>query len=81
MQRAQRYRESRRLILRGLAMLGLGSLLLLACKMQLSEAVLSLMAFAGGCMLLLGNGCMIFGLLIYADARSAGQLPRPASRP
>ena len=74
MQRAQRYRESRRLILRGLAMLGLGSLLLLACKMPLSEAVLSLLAFAGGCMLLLGNGYMIFGLLIYADARNAGQL-------
>lgn len=62
------YRESRLYILRGLVLLLAGSVLLLGGKYPLPEPVYYAAVYAGGVVLLLGNGCIIFGLLVYAGA-------------
>ena len=64
------YRESRRHILGGLFLLFVGSALLLACKLPIQEFAMTVLAFAGGGAILLGNGLVIFGLLVFADSRS-----------
>ena len=63
------YKESRSYILRGILLLMLGSLLLLLRKMPVPELVSELCPLAGGVLVLLGNGLIIFGLLIYAGFR------------
>lgn len=63
------YAQSRFLILFGLALLALGSVALLLCKLPLPEITQTLAALAGGGLILLGNGMMIYGLLIYAGWR------------
>lgn len=51
-------------------MLLAGSGLLLVCKMTSLELAATLAAYLGGAVLLLGNGYIIFGLLIYAGSRA-----------
>lgn len=63
------YQESKNYILRGIALLLLGSLCLLLCKMPVPELLSELAAFGGGLLILLGNGLIIYGLLIYAGSR------------
>jgi hypothetical protein len=58
-------------VLRGLVLLLLGSALLLLPKMPVPEAIGGLSALTGGIALLCGNGCVIYGLLIFADARAS----------
>ncbi len=66
----ERYEKSRRFILRGLFLLLFGSASALLCKLPgLPETLGTFAAYAGGCVLLGGNGCIIYGLLIFADAR------------
>ncbi|MDL2209603.1 hypothetical protein LJC26_02225 [Desulfovibrio sp. OttesenSCG-928-O18] len=63
------YRESRKFVLRGLALLFFGCVLLLTGKLPLPEPVYYAAIYAGGIILLFGNGCIIFGLLVYAGDR------------
>lgn len=65
------YKESRSYILRGLALLVLASLFLLLCKMPVPPLVSDLGILAGIVIMLLGNGLIIFGLLIYAGSRDS----------
>ena len=62
-------KESKSYILRGLALLLAGSALLLICKFTSLPLAGTLAAYAGGTILLLGNGYIIYGLLIYAGAK------------
>ncbi len=71
MRDSRHYTESKRFILRGLLLLGLGSALLLACKLPVPELAGHLSALAGGVALLSGNGCVIYGLLIFAGPRTS----------
>lgn len=65
----KRYLESRFYALRGVFMLLLGSGLLLACKLPLPGLMMQLCVLLGGGAILLGNGYILFGLLVYADSR------------
>lgn len=65
-----RYRESRRHCLRGLGLLAAGSALLL-CKMVLPGFAGLAAAVLGGFLLLLGNGLIIYRLLVFSDSRGA----------
>lgn len=62
--------ESRRFILAGLTLLLLGAGLLLVCKLPVSEAAATACAFVGGALLLLGNGLIFYGLLVFAGAQN-----------
>lgn len=66
---AKRLLGGRRCILRGFLLLLLGSLFLLTCKTPLPGFFTEILAFLGGAIMLLGNGYILFGLLIFADAR------------
>ncbi len=64
-----RLKECKRFVAIGLALLAAGSLLLLMRKL-LPEGHFGLaLAVLGGAALLCGNGCILFGLLLAADAR------------
>lgn len=62
-------KESRSYVLRGVLMLLAGSALLLVCKLTSHSLSSALAAYAGGSVILLGNGFIIFGLLVYAGSR------------
>lgn len=64
-------RQCKRFVFRGLALLGLGSFFLLDCLLPLSGIWHTAAMFAGGGALLLGNGYIIYGLLIFSDARTS----------
>ena len=64
-----RFKESKRYVLLGLGMLLAGSALLLVSTLPMAEGASSVIAFSGGAALLLGNGCIIYGLLIFCDNR------------
>ena len=63
---AEIYARSKFLILLGVLLLVVGSGLLMLCKLPLPELAATLAAFAGGGLILFGNGTMIYGLLVYA---------------
>ncbi len=63
------YKESRSYILRGLLMLVLASALLLLHKLPTPALLGDIGLCAGIVIMLLGNGLIIFGLLIYAGTR------------
>ena len=66
----KQYKECKRIVVRGLLCLVGGSVLLLAVKLpDLSEFWGTLSSVAGGCILLYGNWCIIYGLLIFAGSR------------
>lgn len=65
-----RQKKSRRYLLQGVGLLLLGSALLLACKLNPSQWVESVLIFTGGGTILLANGFMLYGLLYHADSRS-----------
>lgn len=65
-------RESRAYIICGLLMLLAGSGLLLVCKMTAQPLTGTLAAYAGGAVVLFGNGLIIYGLLIYAGSKEEG---------
>ena len=67
------YKKSKRIIVRGLLCLIGGSALLLVVKLPgLPELWGMLSSVAGGCILLYGNWCIIYGLLIFTGSREAG---------
>ena len=68
----KQYKECKRFVVRGLLCLVGGSALLLAVKpLGLPEFWGTLFSMAGGCILLYGNWCIIYGLLIFAGSREA----------
>ena len=67
--RSKAFRESLLYILAGLLLLALGSALLLARKLFVTGLIGDLSVFAGGVAVLFGNGCIIYGLLIFAGNR------------
>lgn len=62
------YMESKRFVLRGALLLLAGSLLLLLCLLPLPEPLELASVIAGAATLLLGNGYIIYGLLIFAGS-------------
>ena len=64
-----RLKECRRYIVSGLCMLAAGSALLLLSGIAALTGVSFAVACAGGAALLLGNGFILFGLLIFCDGR------------
>lgn len=64
-----RLKECKRFVVLGLVMLAAGSAFLLVCKITASAFAGLASAVAGGACLLLGNGFIIYGLLIFCDAR------------
>ena len=67
--RDARYEECKRVVVRGLLGLAAGSALLLARKLfAVPEFGADLAVFAGGCIVLYGNGCIIYGLLVFTGA-------------
>ena len=62
------YKECKRIIVRGLLCLVGGSALLLVVKLP---GLPEFWAVAGACILLYGNWCIIYGLLIFAGSREA----------
>ena len=68
----KRYKKSKLVILRGLLCLLGGSLLLFAFKLpDMPEFWGTLASFAGSGMVLYGNYCIIFGLLIFTGHQEA----------
>jgi hypothetical protein len=67
----KKYLDCKCCVLRGFLLLLLGSLFLLACKLPLPELLRQLCVLAGGGSILLGNGYILFGLLIFADSRNS----------
>jgi len=66
------YKECKRFVVRGLLSLLGGSVLLFAVKLPgLPEFWGTLSSVAGGGILLYGNGCIIYGLLIFAGNQEA----------
>ena len=64
------YKKSKRFVVRGLLSLLVGSLLLLAVKVPgLPEFWGTLSSVVGGGILLYGNWCIIYGLLIFVGER------------
>lgn len=63
-------KESRAYILRGVICLLLGSALVLVCKLPLPELLCDAAVFAGAVIILWGNGCILFGLLVFAGSRT-----------
>jgi hypothetical protein len=64
--RDKQYEKSKRYVVCGLIGLALGSVLLLARKLSVvPEFWADLSVFAGGCILLGGNTCIVYGLLIF----------------
>ena len=62
-----RYEDCKRFVVRGLLCLAGGSVLLLAFKIPgLPDFWGTLSAYAGGGIVLFGNGYIIYGLLIFA---------------
>jgi|GEM_PF-5435902 hypothetical protein len=62
----EEYNKSKRIIMRGLLCLIGGSALLFVVKLPgLPELLGTLSSVAGSCILLYGNGCIIYGLLIF----------------
>ena len=66
------HEKYKRYVVRGFLCLAGGSALLLVCKLSaIPEFLVTLSSFAGACIILYGNGCIIFGLLISAGDREA----------
>ena len=66
------YEKCKRYVVSGLLCLVGGSVMLLAQKIfAMTEYWGSLSAFAGACIILYGNGCIIYGLLVSAGDREA----------
>ena len=62
------HKEGTCCILRGLFCLAVGSVLLLVCKFSgVPELLGNLSAFVGGCVVLYGNGYIVYGLFIFVD--------------
>jgi len=67
MTRDKIYEKSKRFVVLGLLGLAVGSALLLVRKLSLVPVVWAdLAVLAGGCVVLGGNTCIIYGLLIFA---------------
>jgi hypothetical protein len=67
------YEKSKRFVVCGLLGLAVGSALLLVRKLSLvPEFWADLSVLAGGCIVLGGNTCIIYGLLIFAGAKETG---------
>ena len=67
------YKKCKRIIVRGLICLIGGSALLFVVKIPgLAEVWGTLSSVAGGCILLYGNWCIVYGLLIFTGSREAG---------
>lgn len=66
----QRRIKSRGHVRKGLALLVLGCVILLLCKLPLAPWQHTACVFGGGALLLYGNGCMFYGLLTHADNRT-----------
>ena len=67
------YNKSKRIITRGLICLIVGAALLFVVKLpDLPEFCGTLSSVAGSCILLYGNWCIIYGLLIFAGSRETG---------
>ena len=63
----QRYEACKRFVVRGLLCLAGGSVLLLVCKLPgVPDFLGTLSAYAGGVIVLFGNGYILYGLLIFA---------------
>lgn len=82
----QRHIKSRGHLRKGLALLALGSVSLLLCKLPLAPWLDTACAFGGGGLLLYGNGYMLYGLLTHADDRTyaediAAEMPPTQARP
>jgi len=70
MARDKIYEKSKRFVVLGLLGLAAGSALLLVRKLSLVPVVWAdLSVLAGGCIVLGGNTCIIYGLLIFAGGR------------
>jgi hypothetical protein len=68
--RDKRYEECKRFVVYGLLGLAAGSALLLVRKLSAApEPWADLAVFAGGCLVLCSNSCIIYGLLIFAGVR------------
>jgi hypothetical protein len=66
----KRYKESRRFVIYGLLGLAIGSVLLLVRKFSIMPGLWADIAvFAGGCIVLCSNSCIVYGLLIFAGER------------
>jgi hypothetical protein len=69
----KRYEEGKRVVVYGLLGLGLGGVLLLVRKFFATpELCADLSSLAGGSILLFSNGCIFYGLLIFAGSREDG---------
>jgi len=76
MARDEIYAKSKRFVALGLLGLALGSALLLVRKLSLVPMVWAdLAVLAGGCIVLGGNTCIIYGLLIFAGDKETEQGP------
>ena len=66
------YEKCKRYVVRGMLGLVGGSALLLVCKLSdIPEFWVTLSTIAGSCIVLYGNGCIIYGLLISAGDRES----------
>ena len=66
------YEECKRFVVYGLIGLAVGSALLFARKFAaVPELLADMSVFAGGCIVLCSNSCIIYGLLIFAGARES----------
>ena len=65
--RDKRYEDSKRFVVCGLLGLAVGSVLLLVRKFSIMpEFWADISVFAGGCIVLFSNSCIVYGLLIFA---------------
>ena len=68
----EEYKKSKRIIVRGVLCLIGGSALLFVVKLPgLPEFLGTLSSVVGSCILLYGNGCAIYGLLIFTRIKEA----------
>lgn len=71
----QKYSECKLCVLKGVLLLVAGSLLLLTRKLDFPEAAGFVAVLVGACMVLLGNGFVLYGLLIFSDSRGKAEGP------
>jgi hypothetical protein len=68
----KRYEDSKRFVVYGLLGLAVGSVLLLVRKLSVMPGLWAdISVFAGGCIVLFSNSCIVYGLLIFAGSHGS----------